>query len=476
MTTLLNARTLAAMFPYLVTSAIGLLGPSTVAHAQDFTVIHDFNLYNPDGTGSAEGDRPVYLIQTSDGAFYGTTINGGTPDFSNGFGNIFRMMPDGAITVLESTCPRVRMIQGSDGNLYAPGFRMSLDGTCTLLHAFTGSAVPLVEGRDGNFYGTTTRDGDFNLGTIYQMTPSGVVTILHSFTDMEGIDSIAPLVQASDGDFYGTTASGGPHGGGTVFKMAEDGTFTVLHGFGHTIADGIQPQAGLLQTRTGIFYGTTIYGGAFGAGTVFSMTPDGTVTIIHSFTGGSDGGTPIAPLIQTKDGRIYGISRDPGAVFQVVFGVVVVMHTLDTRTEGFDARSIIQASDGNLYGTAGFGGAHSGGTVFRLNIRSPCVDALGLTYEAGTLDLQFALKSSTPGLWSTWLASQNGITPLWSVSIPKVSPKVSFNVSIPSFPHVGTVGVLTALVTSTFDFCGDWKTIDTGGMMPRARTPESLRR
>ena len=251
MTTLLNSRTLVAMFPYLVTSAIGLLGPSARAQAQDLTVLHAFNLYNPDGTGSAEGDHPVYLIQTSDGTFYGATINGGTPDFHQGFGNIFRMMPDGAITVLESTCPRVRMIQGSDGNLYAPGFRMSLDGTCTQLHLFTASAGPLVEGRDGNFYGTTTRDGDFSNGTIYQMTREGVVTIMHSFTNIEGIDSFGPLIQASNGDFYGTAPNGGPYGGGTVFKMAEDGTFTVLHGFGPTETNGVQPHAPLLQTRNG---------------------------------------------------------------------------------------------------------------------------------------------------------------------------------------------------------------------------------
>src|SRR5262249_27571536 len=155
--------------------------------------------------------------------------------------------------------------------------------TVTILHSFAGGssdgAIPfaaLIQGTDGNFYGTTTAGGSAYLGTVFQVTPDGTETILHSFTGgaSDGNDPHAALIQGRDGNFSGTTAAGGNGGGGTVFRMALDGTVTILHSFtGPQPADGFNPRAALLQASDGNFYGVTSLGGSSNGGTVFQMTP-----------------------------------------------------------------------------------------------------------------------------------------------------------------------------------------------------------
>jgi uncharacterized repeat protein (TIGR03803 family) len=140
----------------------------------------------------------------------------------------------------------------------------------------------VIQGTDGNFYGTTAHGG-----TVFRMTPGGAVTVLHVFTGgTDGSIPYAPLVQARDGNFYGTTVNGGGTSDlGTVFKMTPGGTVTVLHAFvGGT--DGAYPYAALIQAADGTFYGTTSEGGAvWNSGTVFQMTPSGNVTVLHAFSG-----------------------------------------------------------------------------------------------------------------------------------------------------------------------------------------------
>jgi uncharacterized repeat protein (TIGR03803 family) len=242
------------------------------------------------------------LTQGSDGNFYGTTASGG----SSGHGTVFKLTPS---------------------------------GTETVLYSFpAGSSEPycgLIEGSDGNFYGTTGANGTSDDGTVFKITPSGTETTLHVFpkTGSDGEIPYAGVIQGSDGNLYGTTYFGGSSGFGTVFKVTPGGTETVLYSFAGG-SDGEHPYAGVIQGSDGNFYGTTYQGGASGLGTVFKITPSGTETVLHSFAGGSsDGANPEAGLIQGTDGNFYGNTYLGGAsslgtVFEITSsGTEIVLHS-----------------------------------------------------------------------------------------------------------------------------------------------------
>jgi uncharacterized repeat protein (TIGR03803 family) len=173
------------------------------------------------------------------------------------------------------------------------------------LHSFDGTDgeyphAELVQGSNGNLYGTTFEGGTDNscalsspCGTVFEITPRGTLTTLHSFGLTDGSTPAAAVVQGTDGNLYGTTSAGGVNGFssyGTVFKMTPSGVLTTLHSFDFT--DGQDPH-GLVEGTDGDFYGTTQYGGAYDEGTVFKITPTGTVTTLHSFgMFGPDGSEP----------------------------------------------------------------------------------------------------------------------------------------------------------------------------------------
>jgi uncharacterized repeat protein (TIGR03803 family) len=273
------------------------------------------------------------LVQGSDGNIYGTTATGG----ASGRGTVFKITPSGTETVLYSfpagsSDPYTGLIQGIDGNFYgttgAGGtsddgtvFEITPSGTETVLHAFAKSGsdgeIPyagLIQGGDGNFYGTTYNGGASGLGTVFKVTPSGTETVLYSFAGgSDGEHPYAGVIQGSDGNLYGTTYLGGTSGYGTVFKLTLSGTETVLYTFAGGSSDGALPEAGLIQGSDGNFYGNTLQGGASGLGTVFKLTPSGTETILHSFAGGSsDGANPTANLVQGSDGNLYGSTSAGG--------------------------------------------------------------------------------------------------------------------------------------------------------------------
>jgi uncharacterized protein (TIGR03437 family) len=272
--------------------------------------------------------------------------------------------------------------------------------TFTTLVTFNGTngrspSGTLVQGTDGNLYGTTHQGGVNNSGTVFKITPGGTLTTLYSFCSLpncaDGYEPVG-LIQASDGNFYGITPEGGAIGAGTVFKLTPGGTETILYSFCSQTgcADGDTPSARVIQASDGNFYGTTYGGGANNGGTIFRVTPGGTLTTLHSFSGYSssnaDGTLPIAALIQATDGNLYGTSWDGGAygqgtVFQVTLGgtfttlhsfcpsapSTVVPNQLLYCTDGAQPDGdLIQASDGNIYGTAFLGGANGYGTVFKL--------------------------------------------------------------------------------------------------------------
>ena len=273
-----------------------------------------------------DGSSPNPIVQATDGNFYGTTEFGGSNDTcgllsSNSCGTVFKITAGGILTTLNS-------FDGSDG--------------------FDPFAA-LVQAADGNFYGTAFVGGtdlscgfsDFDsCGTVFRMTAQGTLTLLHSFegSPTEGANSYARLVQGTDGSFYGTTGGGGANrdplcnspenliGCGTVFKITPTGTLTTLYSFCSqpNCADGYFPVDGLVQGTDGNFYGTTAYGGdndncayydVTGCGTVFRITPSGTLTTLRSFCSQpncTDGSFPGA-LIQATDGNFHGTTAVDGA-------------------------------------------------------------------------------------------------------------------------------------------------------------------
>ncbi len=251
----------------------------------------------------------------------------------------------------------------------------------TTLYSFTGpdGAGPwagLTQGTDGNFYGTTTSGGANDGGTVFKITPTGELTTLYSFDFSHGFGPFAGLVQGSDGNFYGSTYEGGADDLGVVFKITSSGTLTTLHSF--AVADGTGPVAGLIQATDGNFYGTTEGGGAYDDGTVFKITPSGTLTTLDSF-GGGDGASPWAGLVQASDGNFYGTTLlgngfyNYGTVFKITpSGTLITLHSFDGSDGQRPYAGLVQASDGNFYGTT-YLGAFGYGTVFRLVLTRPCI-------------------------------------------------------------------------------------------------------
>jgi uncharacterized repeat protein (TIGR03803 family) len=226
------------------------------------------------------------LIQGADGNFYGTAAIGGT---NGGYGTIFEL---------------------------------ATNGTFSSLHSFSGTNggaspyAPLIRGSDGSFYGTTYGGGTNGYGAIFQLTTNGAFNVRYSFTGTnDGGNPYGGLVQGTDGNFYGTTFFGGTNGFGAVFRFATNGTLTPLVSFGNT--NGANPQAGLLPGADGNFYGTTWSGGAYtndtgvGYGTVFEVTTNGMLTTLVSFDS-TNGAFPEAGLVQGRDGNFYGTTSQGG--------------------------------------------------------------------------------------------------------------------------------------------------------------------
>ncbi|HET9308883.1 MAG TPA: choice-of-anchor tandem repeat GloVer-containing protein [Candidatus Sulfotelmatobacter sp.] len=263
--------------------------------------------------------------------------------------------------------------QGRDGNLYSTTqaggaftnshqygtvFSLTPSGTMTVLHSFdaTNGGIPnsgLTLGTDGNFYGTTTIGG-LGWGTIFRITPSGTYTLLHSLNGFsEGTSPNTPPIQGLDGNYYGTAGNGNNSVFGTFYKMTAGGVVTILYTFDST---NRYPR-GLVLGTDGNFYGTTI-GTSTGLGTVFKMTPLGKITILHKFSG-TDGSNPMGQLIQATDGNFYGTTKTGGTGAQgVVYkitpaGVFSVLHNFANDGQGMSPiAGLVQATDGNFYGMA----------------------------------------------------------------------------------------------------------------------------
>ena len=373
------------------------------------------------------------LAQGNDGNLYGTGFEGG----ADGDGTIYRITTNGVLGTLlpfnytDGALPYGGLVLGKSGLLYGTtflggtygdgtSFAISTGGVLSRLATFDGvngedPVCGMMQGSDGNFYGTTEEGGAYGYGTIYRINPNGVVTVLVSFNYTDGGYPSSVLVQGNDGNLYGTAEEGGPTGWGAVFKLTPAGTFTVLHSFGGGNDGGI-PIAGLVQATDGNFYGTTYEEGTNGYGTVFEMTPMGEVTTLYAFTGGMDGGNPWGGLVQATDGNLYGTAATggtygDGTVFRVApTGLLAPVAQFDGYSGANPLAALIQGKDGNLYGTTEGGGLNGDGAIYRISIGGPLQitgqPADQSVYIGGTAVFNVATFGAAPVFYQ-W--QQNGI-------------------------------------------------------------------
>jgi uncharacterized repeat protein (TIGR03803 family) len=364
------------------------------------------------------------LIQASDGNFYGTS--------TARQGSLFQLTAAGVITTLYTFSnganglgPESNLIQASDGNLYgtttAGGayyngtvFKMSLSGAFTLLASFPANPCQiynsaLLQASDGNFYGTTT-GGSSCAGTVYRITPAGALTTLYNFSGSDGALPQAALVQAPGGGLlYGTTVQGGASNAGTVFSISTAGVLKTLLSF--TGTNGAWPDAPLVFGSDGNLYGTTSAGGANNAGTVFRVTPAGVLTTLYAFSGASDGFTPNG-LILGSDGNFYGTTSGgggdncpmlpPGAcggsvasvgtIFSISSsGNLATLYAFAIADGQSPLTSLLQASNGDFYGTTAFGGLNNFGSAFEFGpgVPQPPGNLTGSAASNGVVTLRW---------------------------------------------------------------------------------------
>jgi len=357
-----------ALLLLCVTTAIAL-------PAQTVTTLHSFD--------STDGQLPELLVQATNGNLYATTAEAG----ANGYGTVFKIAPGGTFTLLDSFDATV--------GEYPYG-------------------APLVQDANGDFYGTLQAGGaDLTLcggsgcGTFFKMTLAGDLTTLYSFCShsncTDGTAPLTGLVLGTDGNFYGTTSAGGANcvtdgGCGTVFKITPGGALTTLYSFcsKSDCTDGEFPTSWLIQAPGGVFYGTTFSGGSNcvvdgGCGTVFKITPNGTLTTLYSFCAQSnctDGSNPRA-LIQAANGDSYGTTKlgganNDGTIFKITpGGKPVTVYSFDSTGSGSLS---LQATDGNFYGTTHTGGANNAGAVFKMTPGGTVTTVYSFCAQSGCTD------------------------------------------------------------------------------------------
>jgi uncharacterized repeat protein (TIGR03803 family) len=332
-------------------------------------------------------------------------------------GTLFAMTRDGQVSTLhtfdgdDGVGPSGQLVQGQDGLWYGltlgggafghgTAFRMAADGSrFELLHSFGGprdgslpARGPLALAADGSFYGATSRGGAADAGTLFRMTPDGAVSTVHDFqgSPEDGADPEDQPTLGADGRLYGATTCGGrPRGdagcGGTLYRLAPGGDYAVLHQFS-TKDGGYHPLASPIESG-GALYGTTSAGGAGDFGTAYRIGADGRgFARLHDFGGGllaappnQDGARPVARLLATRDGRLYGTTGNGGPhaqLFPAGDGTVFRLTTAGAYAQlgSFGATAddaahptsaLVDGGDGYAYGTTDNGGTCRRGTVFR---------------------------------------------------------------------------------------------------------------
>ncbi len=436
------------------------------------------------------------LVQNTDGLLYGTTLYGGAVAnqqfcdlgcgviFSTGMLNDLNAQAD---FCTDLPCPSMYpngLALGIDGHLYgttqagyanygvvfeyAAPFIDTIYDFCASSPC-TDGAVPqatVVQGRDGKLYGTTEGGGAYGYGTVFKVNPTNDAhTTLYSFNLTDGSSPFAALIQSAptvsdrEGSFYGTTYAGGANGGGTVFRINPSGTLTTLYSFcaQTNCTDGSSPGV-LLQAADGDFYGTTQFGGADNAGTIFRMTASGALTTLHSFcaqTNCADGEDPTG-LTQGTDGNFYGTTQTGGArgvgtVFQITpAGKLTRLYSFCAQAYCADGANpwggVIQATNGIFYGTTSAGGIPNEscsecGTVFSVSVGlGPFVKTLPTTGTLGT-----AVTILGTNLYGATSVTFNGAPAVFTVN----STASAITTSVPAGATTGKVQVITPSGTLT---------------------------
>jgi len=438
-----------------------------VAPAQTFTTLHNFS--GTDGRNPYAG-----LFQATGGSLFGTTNQGA----ANNSGTVFKITTGGTLTTLYNFCslsscadggfPRAGVIQALNGKFYgttagggpfdSPGtiFQITSSGTLTTLYTFcalSGCAdgeTPLgglIQALNAKLYGTTAAGGAHLNGTVFEIaTTGGALTTLYSFCSLTGCaDGTGPeasLYQGTDNHLYGTNYDGGTFSYyGTVFKISTTGAFTSLHSFDGT--DGDEPIGGLVQASDGNYYGTTQTDGANGYGTVFRITSTGTLTTIYNFCSLSacaDGGFPEASLIQGTDGKLYGTTFDGGAhgdgtIFNITTsGTLTTLHSFDGTDGNQPLGAVIQDTNGTLYGTTYSGGTSNDGTVFSLSMGlKPFVKTMPAAGKVGI----------TVQILGNNLTGATSVTFNGTPTTPTVVSSTEITATVPAGATTGTVKVVT---------------------------------
>ncbi len=242
----------------------------------------------------------------------------------------------------------------------------------------------LILFKDGNLYGTTSVGGGYNVGAIFRLTPSGVYNIVACFNGRTGSTPIGGLSASLNGfnvngALFGVTSTGGAYGGGTVFAVAPQGQLTNIHSF-NPATEGSAPSAALIPDDKGNLYGTTTSGGSGSAGTIFEISTAGKFTTLYSFptdpvTGlNPNGSFPLARLASFLNGKLYGsaafggsTATSGGTIFEFANGTFTLLHTFSGGADGSTPiGQVLLSPDGNIYGTASTGGTYSFGTLFAL--------------------------------------------------------------------------------------------------------------
>ena len=447
-------------------AGLGLI-PADRVSAQTFTNLYSFKAAGYESLIEADtnssGAFPAAGLVLSGNTLYGTTDEGGT----NGKGTVFAVKTDGTsftnlhiftalvsntnsdganpeagLILLGNTLYGTASAGGANGN--GTVFALNTNGTgFTTLHSFTALSAPFsgtnsdgAEPQAGlvlsgsTLYGTAYGGGTNGNGTVFAINVDGSdFTNLYSFTaypaghftNSDGANPQGTLI-SSGGTLYGTAADGGAGGNGTVFAVNADGTdftnlysFTALSSVYFNNFDGGNPFAGLVLSGNTL-YGTTHSEGTNGGGTVFAVTTNGAVfTLLHSFTGNSDGDNPYAGLISSGN-TLFGTAGNGGNSFDgTLFAVTTngggftTVHTFTNTPDGGSPHAVMILSGNTLYGTAENGGTNGSGMVFSLSLPTPPLTIIRSGTNAivtwPTNDFEFILQSTTnlvpPVVWTT---------------------------------------------------------------------------
>jgi uncharacterized repeat protein (TIGR03803 family) len=370
--------------------AFTLAGAALPAQAQTYTKLYDV----PGGSGISNPDS-MAVAQGRDGDMYATSPYGGTD-----YGTLFKFTPSGTVSIVNDSPIGYFVVSGvtlgTDGNLYGTDqdggpsgggcgfagcgqiYKVTPAGAETVLYNFTNTAgdgydpqsAP-IQATNGKFYGTTPYSAGNYISVAYSITSAGAFSTVHTFANSEGQNVYAGFVQGSDGNLYGVAQTQGANGFGTIFKMTTAGVVTVLHSF--DAVDGENPYYPLIQASDGNFYGVANGGTGDGAGVIFKITPSGTYTVLHNFVMATEGGNPSSSLVQATDGKLYGVTPswgplNGGTIYSITTsGTFSVLYSFDGTdvTNGYEPSSPLkQNTNGKLYGETYYGGTATVCNIF----------------------------------------------------------------------------------------------------------------